>query len=336
MEASGRDCDGGSTAGAAAEAAGRDPFRLDDEAAYAVWRREKLEGHPRTLDECRVILADPAAPTAVEIAAIARACARGNVCLYRSAGGPSDERRARRAVMRLAAACGLVRFERHRSAGGDGLVAIEVTGDSRRSGFIPYSTRPIGWHTDGYYVDGGPERAVRAMVLHCVRPATAGGENALLDPEIAYIRLRDRDPAFVAALMRPGAMTIPPSVEEDGTVRGEASGPVFSVDRATGRLHMRYTARKRWIAWADDPATRAAVAALEAILAEDPLILRVRLAAGEGLLCNNVLHDRSGFTDEAAAPRLLLRLRSHDRLFFRPDAAGRAHEERRPWPISAI
>jgi hypothetical protein len=33
-----------------------------------------------------------------------------------------------------------------------------------------------------------------------------------------------------------------------------------------------------------------------------------------GLLCNNVLHDRSGFTDNPATPRLLYRARYHDRI----------------------
>jgi hypothetical protein len=33
-----------------------------------------------------------------------------------------------------------------------------------------------------------------------------------------------------------------------------------------------------------------------------------------GLLCNNVLHDRAAFDDDAAAPRLLYRARYHERI----------------------
>ena len=33
-----------------------------------------------------------------------------------------------------------------------------------------------------------------------------------------------------------------------------------------------------------------------------------------GILCNNVLHDRSGFTDDPARPRLILRARYHERI----------------------
>jgi len=33
-----------------------------------------------------------------------------------------------------------------------------------------------------------------------------------------------------------------------------------------------------------------------------------------GLLCNNVLHDRAGFSDDAGHPRLLYRARYYDRI----------------------
>jgi hypothetical protein len=221
------------------------PFSLADEAAYRAWRAAKLAAHPTDPADLYVTIADPFAPSAAELEAIARACERADMCVYRFGPGAEDEAGARRAVATLAAACGLFRFEKHRSAGPDGIVPIEVASDPHRSGFIPYSTKPIGWHTDGYYAYEGPERAIRAMVLHCVRPAETGGVNALLDHEIAYIRLRDRDPALVEALMRPNAMSIPPAIEEDGSVRGEAVGPVFEIDPATGGLLMRYTARKR-------------------------------------------------------------------------------------------
>lgn len=291
-----------------------DPSRLDDEAAWRAWRTAKLAALPIAVDDVVVPLADPAAPSADEKAALARVLARAGMVIYR--GPVLDEAEARLAVSGLARACGLRRFERHRSAGDDGLVAIRVTGAPRQAGFIPYSDRPLGWHTDGYYAWGGAEAAIQSMVLHCVRPARDGGVNALLDPEIAYLRLRDRDPAFVAAMFRDDAMLIPPCEEEDGTVRAETIGPVFFVDPVTGRLGMRYTARKRNIVWRDDPVTRAAVTALIEIMTDDPAILRLRLSPGMGLLADNVLHDRSGFVDETDPERgrLLLRLRSYDRI----------------------
>jgi alpha-ketoglutarate-dependent taurine dioxygenase len=146
------------------------------------------------------------------------------------------------------------------------------------------------------------------MVLHCLRAADEGGENALMDPEIAYIRLRDENPDFIAALMHHRAMTIPAN-------QGDRPGPVFAVDPATGALHMRYTARARHIVWRDDPATRAAVAFLTGILAGDGP-LRFRLSPGQGLIANNVLHNRTGFSDNAeiGRARLLYRARYLDRI----------------------
>jgi len=90
---------------------------------------------------------------------------------------------------------------------------------------------------------------------------------------------------------------------------------VFSVDATSGALHMRYTARTRSIVWKDDAPTRAAVAFLEQLLAsDDSHVFRLTLQPGMGLACNNVLHDRAGFVDDPAQPRLLYRARYLDRI----------------------
>jgi hypothetical protein len=117
--------------------------------------------------------------------------------------------------------------------------------------------------------------------------------------------------------MEPDAMTIPPNTEGGEQTRDAETGPVFSIDPATGCLHMRYTSRTRSIVWKDDPATRAAVAFLESLLAGgEPCVLHHRLAANEGILCNNVLHNRSAFEDNVqnGHSRLLYRARYYDRI----------------------
>jgi hypothetical protein len=153
-------------------------------------------------------------------------------------------------------------------------------------------------------------------VLHCVRNANEGGVNQLMDHEMAYLLLRDENPQHIQALMQADAMTIPERVDENDGVRPAQSGPVFSLD-VHGNLHMRYTARTRSIAWKQDAATQAAVAALERLLASDtPHIFKGRLDPGMGLLCNNVLHDRSAFSDDdpSRPPRMLYRARYLDRI----------------------
>ncbi len=169
------------------------------------------------------------------------------------------------------------------------------------------------WHTDGYY--NPADRQIHGLLLHCVRSAERGGANALLDHEIAWLLLREQNPAYIEALMAPDVMTIPARERNGEVVRKAETGPVFSVDQETGNLHMRYTARTRSIEWKDDEITRAAVAALADILDSDsPYIMRGRLESGMGLICNNVLHDREGFEDGPQRKRLLYRARYYDRI----------------------
>ena len=148
--------------------------------------------------------------------------------------------------------------------------------------------------------------------MHCVRPADRGGRNRLLDHEIAYLLLREKEPDYVSALMHPHAMCVPPNEEHGKQIRPEVCGPVFSVD-VRGHLHMRYTARGRNITWRDDPLTQAAKSALLEILRnESPYHFDHKLEAGQGLICNNILHTRSGF--ESNSRRLLYRARYLDRI----------------------
>jgi len=187
-----------------------------------------------------------------------------------------------------------------------------VSDETSKRGYIPYTTRAMNWHTDGYY--NAPQDYIAGFVLHCVQPAADGGVNELLDPEIAYIRLRDRNPALLHALMHPRTMSIPENREPDGTLRPESIGPVFFADPATGRMQMRYTARTRSIAWRDDPATQEAEQFLREELGRDPLITRLALTAGQGVLNNNILHNRTGFSDGVGAGRLIYRVRFHNRV----------------------
>jgi hypothetical protein len=115
--------------------------------------------------------------------------------------------------------------------------------------------------------------------------------------------------------MQPDAMTIPPNIEDGKEIRGAQSGPVFSVHPQHGTLHMRYSARTRNIIWKDDAITKEAVACITEFLSrDDPPILHYKLKAGEGIICNNVLHNRTGFTDDEQHKRLLYRARYFDRI----------------------
>jgi alpha-ketoglutarate-dependent taurine dioxygenase len=287
------------------------PFLPENEAAYRAWREAKLAGYPATAAELIVDIADPAQLTAAEYQALLARLRKTNMAIYRSALGDNPDKAP---LTALTARFGLRRLDSNLLADDDGLTSITVNPEGEHPKYIPYTNRPINWHCDGYYNTG--EQQIRGMLLHCVQPAAEGGENQLLDHEIAYLQLRDEDPRHIRALMAPDVMTIPPGKDGEGGERGPSVGPVFSIHPASGSLHMRYTARKRNIEWKDDAQTAAALAALERILGSDnPYIFRARLDSGMGLLCNNVLHTRDGFNDLPGHPRrLLYRARYFDRI----------------------
>ncbi|MDO9142807.1 TauD/TfdA family dioxygenase [Rhodoferax sp.] len=288
----------------------QNPFDLAQPLAYQRWRDAKLARQPHQASDLIVDVADPRALSAPEREALLQCCEVANMAIYRSPVVSEDKA----IPIQLARQLGLHQLDGNWLADEDGISPIAVAAPTgERTAFIPYTNRPIKWHTDGYY---HPEtRPIKGMVLHCVRPARRGGDTALMNHEMAYIALREANPEWVRALMAMDAMTIPARLDDDGMARPEQAGPVFMVDALSGQLHMRYTARTRSIVWKDDATTRDAVAFLADFLAGDSRhFFRLRLEAGMGLVCNNVLHDRAGFNDDPQAPRLLYRARYLDRL----------------------
>jgi hypothetical protein len=279
---------------------------LDNESPYLRWRERKLARYPRRAEDLIVEVRDPRALSDGEAAQIRRVCAAANMAVYASPlAGVADKD----IVQRLGERLGLKRLLANPLADEDGITSLEVSAQRSGRGYIPYSNRRLLWHTDGYYQ--APAQRIRAFLLHCVRAAAEGGENRLLDPEIAYILLRDADPRFVEALQAPDAMTVPANEEDPALQRGAQAGPVFSFEGEA--LHMRYTARTRSIVWRAD--AQDAVERLREILDSDsPYVFRLRLAGGQGLVCNNVLHDRSAFTNAPGAERLVFRARYSDRI----------------------
>lgn len=289
------------------------PFSLEDTPAYARWRARKLRQWPpgRQAQMLPIVRLDRL--SGAEHARLTAACQRGNFAVYRTDPGTPATRDALRA---FGERLGLTRFDRHLWAPEEGIVALRrESAGGERAGYIPYTDRPMQWHTDGYY--NTADCAVRGVIMHCVTPAAEGGANWLLDPEMVYILMRDANPAFIEALMQPDVMTIPENRLTPEAQRPAVSGPVFSVDSADGSLHMRYTARTRSIHWKDDALTRDAVAFLETLLSPPvTFAVRVCLKAGEGIVCNNVLHNREAFKDGSGAgqQRLLWRARYLDRV----------------------
>jgi Taurine catabolism dioxygenase TauD, TfdA family len=286
------------------------PFNLDNDDLYQRWRDQKLKDYPRNLGDLLVEINDPRALTDSEHAALLARCRKANMALYAGKTGADPDPEI---PLSLGRRFGLHYLNKNWLADENGLTSLTVRTDGVRKNYIPYTNRVIHWHTDGYY--NSADQQIHALNLHVVQQAASGGENALMDHEIAYILLRDRNPDYIRALMGPKTMTIPARIDEGGTVaRPEEPGPVFRV-LPSGDLHMRYTIRVNNVMWADDPLSREALAYLQEILHSDsPYIYRGRLESGMGLVSNNVLHDRAAFTDDATHKRHYYRARYFDRL----------------------
>ncbi len=280
------------------------PFKLDNQSAYENWRDEKLNNYPQKAEQLIVEINDPMQLSKTERDAIMERYNKTNMAVYISKTGTNPDKQF---ASSLAKQFALKTLDKNMGADDDGITSLQVSKINGRERYIPYSNRAIHWHTDGYY--NKLNKQIHALNLHCVRRAEKGGENAVMDHEIAYIRLRDENPDYIHALMAADAMIIPANIVDGKTLRPDRIGPVFSV-WGNDSLHMRYTARTHNIIWKSDFTTRLAVNALEKLLhSNDPYIYRLTLQPGWGLISNNVLHDRSEFDDNKEAPRLLYRLR---------------------------
>ena len=282
---------------------------LASEAGYREWRAAKLNSYPRCVNELAISINGLTDLNDSAKVAIRANCRRANMAIYSCRDTTVDGA----AIRAFAGHFGLRRLDHHLCANEDGVAELTVAHADKRTRYAPYSQRGLSWHTDGYYNERS--RQVNAVILHCAQHAVAGGKSALLDPEIAYIRLRDENPKYIAAFEHPACMTIPANVEDGVETRPEVTGPVFSYDQPGGIMHMRFSARKRNIRWRDDRITTAAREFLSELLSdEEGPAFHYDLQPGQGIISNNVLHNRTAFEDGPDQKRLLYRARFFDRI----------------------
>ena len=288
-----------------------DIWNLSKDSAYKNWREKKLKSAQKLKNAPFINIRNLANPSLEEIKKLAKYCSEINMALYQTSPKNNPDE-VRSDLKKFTEKMGLKIAEKHRSADRDGIVAITPTDKETQRAYIPYSNKALNWHTDGYYND--KKEQIRSMVLHCLSPANKGGESQFLDPEIAYIRMRDKNPEFIRAFMHEEAMIIPENLDERGILRKKSVGPVFSFDKKSNHLIMRYTARTRFIEWRKDKITKQAVDFLQNLLLQGDEFMRTTiLQAGQGILCNNSLHNRSAFEDENNK-RLLFRIRFYNRI----------------------
>ena len=275
------------------------------------WQELKLKRWVAHAEQLMVEIRNPAALSHSERQQILENCRYNNLSFYRSVKPITDSNSFKVFGEQL----GLYNLGDNPMADVNKISRITVTENSR---YIPYTRGALSWHTDGYYNTAAD--IIRTFMMHCVTPAINGGVNAYLDHEIVYILLNQKEPAYIEALRHPQAFTVPAN---EG-MRDSQSSPVFRTDPVTKKLLMHYTERLRHIQW--HPPCKEALSYLHELLRTTQYKLSYKLAAGEGVICNNVLHNRSAFEDHEDSPkRLLYRARFRDRIGYvnNPHPLGR-------------
>ena len=275
---------------------------LDNRDGYQFWRDEKLERVPSRIEDCLVEVVNPYKLTPTEKEKIQQLCRYNNFALFEI----TSQDNYAQAIVAFNRQFGLLDYDQHLYAHGDGLARISQSDKQDQAEFIPYTDKAIGWHTDGYY--NAIENRIRAFSLFCVSPAIEGGMNQWIDPQMAYILLREDNADVIKALSHPQAMSIPAHIVDGVTRREVSTGPIFFVDEQTKQLSMRYTQRKRHIELLNSTESRQAVILLDDLLNKGtPYHFEQLMRANQGIICNNVVHNRSHFIDNEGTPRLLLR-----------------------------
>ena len=276
---------------------------------YETWRDEKLANYHSKAASLFVEINNSQQLSRAEKKAIADNCRSNNLSFIKIK--PNDDIRG--AIHSINTQLGLVDFDQHLCVEDDGLVVIEDTNAPKKGGYIPYSNKPLNWHTDGYY--NSMNALVGAFTLFCIESAVEGGANHWIDPEMLYIHFRELNPDIINALSQTGALTIPERRKGDKIVRKASSGPVFFLDKASQKPKMRFTQRKKNINWFESIEITDALSELNAFLGgKTEIHHQYKLVAGEGLVCNNVLHNRASFTDNPQQKRKLLRGRYTNRV----------------------
>jgi Taurine catabolism dioxygenase TauD, TfdA family len=279
-------------------------FNLDAGEDYKKWRDEKLAAYPKSLGELVVELGDMTALTGAEKGKIRDLVERANMCIYTS--GTADL--SMDSLLALGKQLGVSDTDKARRHSN----SDELTSSGILNSAVPFTTRQIHWHTDATYY--GSDKTIQALFLLCNRPAVEGGNNKVLDNEILYILLRDKDPEALRVLMNKNCFKY--KNPKTGEIAEHLGGKVFWTN-TDGSLCHRFSFRKMDMAWSEEADVQAARAVLESMIQAEPeYVIEGRLESGLGLISNNVLHTREKLvdSDDVSQKRLLFRARFYDRV----------------------
>ncbi|VAW71182.1 hypothetical protein MNBD_GAMMA12-3616 [hydrothermal vent metagenome] len=287
-------------------------FDLKQTKAYEAWCSQKFDNYPQDIKEITVEVKNSVQLSASEKQAIQTICYKTNLAIVRIKKNFPDKNELKQFGVQL----GLNSLDNNLCADEEAISSIRVRKDSlKHEGYIPYTAKALNWHTDGYY--NLETKKINAILMYCAEKSATGGNNRFLDHEIIYCQLRNLNPEFIRVLELPDVMTIPANVVDGIEIRAAQTGPVFSINPVTERLHMRYSARKRNIIWKDEPMVHEAIKAIEALLNEpNDYIFNYTPLPGQLIISNNALHSRASFEDkpEQGLQRVIYRARYLERI----------------------
>ena len=281
------------------------PFDLQDQRSYPHWRQTKLEKRQETAHSLHVAVSNPEALSKKEKQVLLSNCKQTNMSFY-SLTNPTATITPT-ILLKFWEQLGMRRTDVNLCADTHGVSRIEVDPEAR---YIPYTNKALKWHTDGCY--NPQEKPILSFAMHCANSSQTGGTNNYLDTDMLYILIRDENPDYIRALSHPEALTIPANIVDGKTLRPAITVPVLDYRKG---LLFRYSERSRNIQWRDDPVLHKALAFIQATLRSSSTpVLQHKMGPGEGVICNNILHNRDGFSDDPQHSRLLYRARFHHRI----------------------
>ena len=279
---------------------------LENDSEYEMWKKRKFSHYPINPNEIKIKINDIRALEARELIKLKDISQMYNYVFY-----SLEEAIKKEELLMLCKQANLMDFVQNPNADSQGISEIknEAAGE-KFSKYIPYTNKKLNWHTDGYY--DHDLFSIKSFILHCVNPADKGGENIVLDHEMLYIALRDKNTNFISFLMENDVMKIP---RDNNVVNSQdVIGPVFKIDK-NNKICLRYTMRERNIIWKKDKMIDKITKFIKEFLEDDNQFkLRVLLNRNEGLIANNILHKREAFSDNKEE-RLFYRIRFKNRIF---------------------
>ena len=285
----------------------KSPFILENQAEYISWRDNKLSLYPKDIESLSISF-DFENIDINKITQLKKIVENYNFAIYDFSAQISDKK-----LQEFCVQLNLMSSVSNLLADENGISSItdnsSLVQKKLNIEYIPYTNKPLNWHTDGYYHP--LDSTVKSFLLHCNEPAQKGGENLLLDHEILYIFLRDHNPDFIDVLMQENIMEIPKNKNSKNS--SSSIGPVFYID-TENFLNMRFTSRQQNIIWKKDDMIKKIKDYISSfILDDDKYIFKLLLKKNQGYLANNILHKREGYLD-GENKRLLKRLRFSERI----------------------